>query len=136
MSHTTLTIKLPALLLAASLALAQAPPSAASFRRDYLINFSDVETKVLSLAKAIPPEKYSWRPGPGVRSVSEVYVHIANGNRLLLSVMNGMPAREAFMKTVQANEERERTITEKAKVIADLESSFNEVHAALDNATE
>ncbi|HKW98933.1 MAG TPA: DinB family protein [Bryobacteraceae bacterium] len=132
-----MTIKLSALLLTAvSLALAQAPQSAASFRHDYLINFSDVETKVLSLAKAIPQEKYSWRPGSGVRSVSEVYVHIANGNRLLLSVMNGMPPREAFMKTVKANEERERTVTEKSKVVADLEASFKEVHAALDRASE
>ena len=137
MSNTAMTIKLSALLLAAaSLGLAQAPQSAASFRHDYLINFSDVETKVVSLAKAMPEEKYSWRPGAGVRSVSEVYVHIANGNRLLLSVMNGMPPRDAFMKMVKTNEERERTITEKAKVVADLEASFKEVHAALDSATE
>ena len=30
----------------------------------------------------MPQEKYSWRPGEGVRSVSEVFVHIAGANFL------------------------------------------------------
>jgi hypothetical protein len=64
-----------------------------------------------------------------------VYVHIANGNRLLLALMDGTPAREEFMKMVQANEQRERTVTEKAKVLADLETSFKEVRDALDGAS-
>jgi uncharacterized damage-inducible protein DinB len=115
------------------LALAQVPRPATSFQAEFLMSFNDAETKVLSLAKAVPPEKYSWRPGPGVRSVSEVYVHIANGNRLLLNMM-GMPPRDALMKMVEANEQREKSITEKAKVVADLEASFKEVHSALDAA--
>ena len=28
--------------------------------------------QIITLAEAIPAEKYGWRPGPGVRSVSEV----------------------------------------------------------------
>jgi len=137
MIETVMPIKLSALLVViASLAQAQAPQPSGGFRQDFLLNFSDVENKVLSLAKAMPAEKYSWRPGPSVRSVSEVYVHIANGNRLLLGLRGGMPAREEFMKTVQTNEQREKTITDKAKVIADLEASFKEVHGALDGATE
>jgi uncharacterized damage-inducible protein DinB len=122
--------------IAASLVLAQAPKSSDNFRRDFLLSFSDAETKVLTLAKAMPAGKYSWRPGPGVRSVGEVYVHIANGNRLLLTLMTGMPSRDEFMKIVQANEQREKTVTDKANVIADLEASFKEVHTALDGATD
>src|SRR5579864_3273837 len=113
------------------LVLAQNPKPANGFQRDFLLSFNDAETKTISLAEAIPAEKYSWRPGEGVRSVSEVYVHIANGNRLLLAVMHGMPARDAFMKMVQDNEQREKTLSEKAKVVADLEASFKAVHSAL-----
>lgn len=118
------------------LALAQGPKPANSFQAELLLSFNDAETKLLSLAKAVPAEKYSWRPGLGVRSVSEVYIHIANGNRLLLGMMGGMPPRDEFMKMVETNEQREKAITEKAKVIADLEASFKEVHTALDAASD
>jgi len=119
-----------------SLALAQGPKSTSGFQPEFLFSFNDAEAKVLSLAKAMPAEKYSWRPGPGVRSVGEVYVHIANGNRLLLGMTNGIPPREEFMKLVASNEQREKTITDKAKVVADLEASFKEVHNALDAAAD
>ena len=114
------------------LVLAQKQKPANGFQRDFLLSLNDAETKTISLAKAMPAEKYSWRPGKGVRSVSEVYVHIANGNRLLLAVRHGMLARDAFMKMVQDNEQREKTLSDKAKVVADLEGSFKAVHSALE----
>jgi uncharacterized damage-inducible protein DinB len=116
--------------------LAQAEKPTSAFKKEFFISFDDAENKVLALAKAMPAEKYSWRPGAGVRSTGEVYVHIANGNRLLMALSGGMPAREEFMKMVRDNEQREKTITEKAKVVADLEASFQEVRKALDPATE
>lgn len=129
-------VTLPPFAALLGLALAQAPKSASGFQPEFLFVFNDAESKVLSIAKGMPAEKYSWRPGPGVRSVSEVYIHIANGNRLLLGMMNGQPPREEFMKLVGSNENREKTITDKAKVLADLEASFKEVHSALDAASE
>jgi uncharacterized damage-inducible protein DinB len=38
------------------------------------------------------------------------------------------------MKLVGNNEQREKTITDKAKVVADLEASFREVHDAVSDA--
>jgi uncharacterized damage-inducible protein DinB len=129
-------VTLPLFAALLGLALAQVPKSTSGFQPEFLFSFNDAEAKVLSLAKAMPPEKYSWRPGPGVRSVGEVYIHIANGNRLLLGMTNGMPPREEFMKLVASNEQREKTITDKAKVVADLEASFKEVHHALEAASD
>ena len=40
--------------------------------------------KLVSLAKAIPTEKYGWSPTPEVRSVSEVFMHVVANNLLLL----------------------------------------------------
>src|ERR1700723_3727882 len=45
-----------------------------------------VSRQLMALAEATPADKYSWRPGPGVRSVSEVFMHIAIANFYLLSV--------------------------------------------------
>ena len=39
---------------------------------DLLRDVTEVETKVLGLARAIPATAYDWRPGKGVRSTGEV----------------------------------------------------------------
>lgn len=40
----------------------------------------DAEKKLVQLASVVPPEKFGWRPGPGVRSFGEVCLHVAGGN--------------------------------------------------------
>lgn len=77
-----------AAILAAAPADAQAPAttteppvldvkSAAYLRDQYLADLDTVHVKVMALANAIPEDKYGWRPTAGVRSVSEVLMHIA-----------------------------------------------------------
>lgn len=46
-------------------------------RTAYLGQLDELQTKFLQLAEAFPAEKYSWRPAPGVRSVGEVFKHVA-----------------------------------------------------------
>ena len=48
--------------------------------------WSHVSRQLAALAEATPPEKVSWRPAPGVRSIGEVYMHIAIADFYLLSV--------------------------------------------------
>src|SRR6266404_1004779 len=45
-----------------------------------------VSRQLIALAEATPAEKFAWRPAPAVRSVSEVYMHIAMANFYLLSL--------------------------------------------------
>lgn len=81
MKKSELFALLVVMLFAALLqAQTQSAPAAPGLRADWAQQFDDVTKKVLSLAEAVPAEKYSWRPAEGVRSVSEVYVHIAGGN--------------------------------------------------------
>src|SRR5215471_20648730 len=64
-----------------------------------------VSQQLIALAEATPEERFSWRPAPGVRSTSEVYMHIAMANFYLLSVTGPqMPAdlKEGFDKSVTA----------------------------------
>src|SRR5215469_5800112 len=52
-----------------------------------------VTSQLIALAEATPAEKFAWRPAAGVRSTSEVYMHIATANFYLLSVTGKkMPA--------------------------------------------
>ena len=52
-----------------------------------LNHYNDASKKVIDLASAMPEEKYTWRPMEGVRSVSEVYMHIAGSNYSLPSLI-------------------------------------------------
>jgi hypothetical protein len=61
--------------------MAQGAPDAASaaeFRTQFLSDLDSLHGKVLALARAVPADKYSWRPAPGVRSFGEVFMHIAS----------------------------------------------------------
>lgn len=44
-----------------------------------------VSNQLIALAEATPADKFAWRPAPGVRSTSEVYMHIVLANFWLLS---------------------------------------------------
>ena len=83
-----------------------------------------VSRQLVALAEAIPAEKFAWRPGAGVRSVSEVYMHIALADFYLLSVTG--PALPADMRSA----DREKTVTRKAAVIEWLKRSLDAVKAA------
>jgi len=83
-----------------------------------------VSRQLIALAEATPAEKFSWRPAPGIRSVSEVYMHIATANFYLLSVTG--PKMPPDMKP----EQMEKTVTAKADVIDWLKRSLEAVKTA------
>ena len=65
-----------ALALAPRLGAAQDVASVEA-RKAYLGQLEEMHGKFLQLAEAIPADKYSWRPAPGVRSVGEAFMHVA-----------------------------------------------------------
>ena len=79
---------------------------------------------MLQLAEAIPESKFSWRPAPGVRSISEVLLHVAAANFNLPKLI-GTPPPEGFQVKGY-----ETATTENAKVIASLRDSFAHVRKA------
>jgi uncharacterized damage-inducible protein DinB len=83
-----------------------------------------VSQQLIALAEAIPADKYSWRPAPGVRSVSEVIMHIALANFYLLSVTGPK------MPPDMTSENLEKTVTKKADVIDWLKRSLAAVKTA------
>jgi len=62
------------------------------FVKEFLGQIDFVKSRLMQLAEAMPEDKYSWTPGEGVRSVGEVYVHAAESNYYMLSLVKGEKA--------------------------------------------
>jgi len=82
-----------------------------------------VSSQLIALAEATPEEKLSWRPAPGVRSTSEVYMHIAIANYGLLAFTG--PKMPEDLK-----EGMEKSVTSKAEVLRWLKRSLDAVKQA------
>jgi uncharacterized damage-inducible protein DinB len=92
-------------------------PRITGYRAEVLTNLSEVQDKIMQLAEAVPPAKYAWRPAKGVRSVSEVFMHIAGGNYFLATFLGRKPPADL-------PKELEK-ITDKQRVLAELRKSFS-----------
>jgi len=64
-------------------------------RAEFLTELKGEEQKFLRLAEATPAEKYTWRPAADVRSIAEVYLHVAAANFNLPHLI-GTPPPEGF----------------------------------------
>ena len=110
-----------------------ATPSA--LRTEYLADMAEVEKKVLALAEAFPAERYAWRPGPGVRSVSEVLMHIAGEHYYFLPRSLGSPPpADLNMGTGEAIAVNLEKITAKPDVIRHVRASFAYQKSVLEGA--
>ncbi len=111
----------------ATLSTTPAPP-ARGFRAEFLRDLADVEKKIVDLAAVMPAKTYAWRPAPGVRSVSEVYMHIAGGNYVMASFTG--------MKPPAYDEQSLERVTDKARVLAELKKSFAHIRTAALRASD
>ena len=109
------------LCLSATPMLAQKPPE--GIWEGYDGEWKHVTSQLIALAEATPADKFAWRPAAGVRSTSEVYMHIVIANFWLLSITGPkMPA--------DLTEDAEKKITSKAEVISWLKRSLEAVKNA------
>jgi hypothetical protein len=93
-----------------------------------------IEKKYLGLADVMQG-KYGWRPGAGVRSVSEVFMHVAASNFMLLSMAgikppSEFPAASTMEEMVKVMQDLER-ITDPAEVRKLLQHSFTHAKHSL-----
>jgi uncharacterized damage-inducible protein DinB len=121
-------ILIAAVALIAALQTAAPAPPKRGFRAEFLRDLSDVQKKIEELAAAVPADKYTWRPAPGVRSVSEVYMHIAGGNYFLASFVG--------MKPPAYDESTLERINDKTRVLAELRKSFDHIRLAALTASD
>jgi uncharacterized damage-inducible protein DinB len=104
------------------------------FCQEYLGQIEFIKSRIIQMAEAFPQEKYSWRPGEGVRSVSEVYRHIALANYNLLK-------KTGFEQYagIDLNKDRKSWIEEtnsKIETITFLNQSFDAVSEMAKHASQ
>lgn len=91
-----------------------------------LVDLQQMQKKYAELAQSIPADKFPWRPEPGVRSVSELFLHVAAANYNIPTMMTGTAPASDFQK-----EGYEKSTTDKAKIIEQLNKSFAYAIAAV-----
>jgi uncharacterized damage-inducible protein DinB len=119
-----------ALHVVATATAAQVAPKGTGFKAEYLAELSVAEDHLVRLAEAFPANKYTWRPGAGVRSVSEVLLHIAGSNFNLPRVL-GVAPKEGMLGA-----EYWTSTTDKARIVADLKRSFSFLRAGVEKLTD
>lgn len=113
------------LLMNTSMLFAQQAPDVF---QGYEGEWNHVSGQLISLAEATPQDKFAWRPATGVRSTSEVYMHLVRANFLMLNAIGSKmpPDLKDNMGT---------TVTSKADVIGWLKRSLEAVKEARAAAT-
>jgi uncharacterized damage-inducible protein DinB len=86
--------------------------------------------KVLALAEAIPADKYDWRPSSDVRSISEVFMHLAGEWYYLCPLSVAARPQTGFLSPADTLKKLE-AIKEKAAVLLQLRESWAVCRAAL-----
>jgi DinB superfamily len=119
----------------------------AGFRGEFLWELEIAIRQSVELAEAIPPAKYDWRPDTKARSVSEVFVHVATGNFMLLDVIGvaapmdfyaQVPAhgQERFSGLIRRNDELAARVREKNAVVPLLKRSLQAVNQSFNQASD
>ena len=100
------------------------------FQKETSGSIAHVSGQVMQLAQAIPADKYSWTPQPGVRSVAEVCAHIVSANYWFASKLGAKIPDGVKMETI------EKDLTTKDAIAAELKRSYEVIINAVKNTKD
>jgi len=124
------------------------------FQREFLWEISIPETQLLALAESVPEESYPWKPAEDARSFSEVMVHVAAGNLMLMyragivapevgELYGGIEgdactgdSRARWVAVIRRMQSLQHQVTAKSDVIDRLKRSFAAVRRTFTELTE
>jgi len=104
---------------------AAAPSGVTGVKGEILGWIEDGQDKLVQLAEAMPESKYSWSPDKGVRTVGEVFMHVAAANYGVPALIGVAPPEGFKFQTF------EHSLTKKADIVKTLKDSFAHMEAAL-----
>jgi uncharacterized damage-inducible protein DinB len=122
-------------------AQAQTPrstPATASVVVDLIKDVDGTAKKFIDLVKVMPADKLTWRPAAGVRSVSEVFLHVASDNYLMpfgygVAIPSSTGIKGDDFKTLTTFEKQ--TLT-REQIASELEKSFAHLKSAMAKTTD
>jgi uncharacterized damage-inducible protein DinB len=100
-------------------------PGISGYRAEVLAEVRVQEDKFARLGEAIPSDKYTWRPTADVRSIAEVFLHVAAANYNLPKLIGTPPPTNIDIAKL------EKSMTDKIKVIGILKDSFTHEREAI-----
>ena len=99
------------------------------FRAEFIGQMVFTKGRVLELEQAVPQKSFTWRPAKGVRSVSEVYRHIAFANYAYIKSSGYSLPSDV---TLEGDREKwDKMSTNKSEIASVLENSFDAVIATV-----
>lgn len=129
------------LLTAVALAVLTLVPLRAQTREglvgDLLADITQVENKIMGLAKALPDSAWAWRPGEGVRSTHEVFLHVAADNYFMPTMMGvKAPDETKITSNYDTAAAFEKQTMSRDAVMAELTKSFAFLKSSLSNTPD
>jgi uncharacterized damage-inducible protein DinB len=115
-----------ALLAAPATGAAQSVPnreSAVEMRARFMADLDTMYSKFTALAEAIPADKYAWRPGEGVRSIGEAFMHVASEFYVFTPMAYGAQPSPVVGRGREGFEKFEK-MSSKPEVLKHLQESF------------
>lgn len=104
---------------------------------DLLKDLNEVEAKLMGLARAMPPDSYSWRPSKDVRSTAEVFMHVAADNYFMPAVLGtAAPTETGITKEYKTAAAFEKKTLARDALVAEVEKSFGFLKQALTATTD
>ena len=95
------------------------------FRAELIGQVEYAQKEILDLENAIPDEKMTWRPNDQVRSISEVYSHIAFGNYLFCKFAGATVPEGIAMSSPEDEAKWDKMSTDKKVIHDQLVTSFD-----------
>ena len=112
------------------------------FQECFLPEFDIAERQLVALANAVPAAEYTWRPNGSTRCLSEIFLHIVAANCFILEMIGHTAPREIYpaicgegeeriWQVIRRNDEFERSIQAKDRILEILKRSLEAVRASL-----
>ena len=93
-------------------------------RAQFVTDLDTLYAKFYALANAIPAEKYAWRPAPGVRSIGEVFMHVASEFYVWTPLTYGATPSPVIPGTDDAAMKKFEAMSTKPDVLKHLKAGF------------
>ena len=107
--------------------------SVVEVRAQYLADLDTLHSRFVALANAIPEASYSWRPRDGVRSVSEVLMHVVGEWYFFTPMAVGGKPPADFGVPRETLPKLEKT-TRKSEVLEQLDKSWTHCKQQIESA--